>query len=194
MLRKPMTSGLSDRPQPAGVESQCRERLRRALLRVFLLASIFSSFIVACAVFGIRFNLTKSLPGLIYIITGDNSSPLVEFCPEGISAQLSKERGYRRLGTCPDGAAPMLKPVVAKAGDIVEVSANGITVNGTLLRNTAPRGKDSRGRPLMPWPFGTYRVCSGFVWVASEYNALSFDSRYYGPIRASRIRHHLRPL
>ena len=194
MLRKPMTSGLSDHPEPAGVRSQCRERLRRALLHVFLLASTFSSLIAACAVLGIRFNLTESLPGLIYVITTDNSSPLVEFCPEGVSAQLSKERGYRRPGMCPDGAAPMLKPVVAKAGDIVEVSANGITVNGTLLRNTAPRSKDSRGRPLVPWPFGTYRVCSGFVWVASEYNALSFDSRYYGPIPVSRIRHHLRPL
>ena len=194
MLRKPMTSGLSDHPQPTGVGSQCRERLRRALIRVFLLASTFSSLIAACAVLGIRFNLTESLPGLIYVITTDNSSPLVEFCPEGVSAQLSKERGYRRPGMCPDGAAPMLKPVVAKAGDIVEVSANGITVNGTLLCNTAPRDKDSRGRPLMSWPFGRYRVCPGFVWVASEYNGLSFDSRYYGPIPVSRIRHHLRPL
>ena len=88
----------------------------------------------------------------------------------------------------------MLKPIVAQAGDTVEVSANGIAVNGTLLHNTSPRTIDSRGRPLTPWRFGTYTVPPGFVWVASQYNPLSFDSRYYGPIRVSQIRHHLRPL
>jgi conjugative transfer signal peptidase TraF len=161
---------------------------------VSLLASVFCSVVAVCAVFGVRFNLTQSLPGFLYIITNDDSSPLVDFCPEGAFAQLSKERGYRRSGICPDGAAPILKPIVAKAGDIVEVSPNGITVNGTLLRNTAPRTTDSRGCPLAHWPFGRYDVAPGFVWVASEYNALSFDSRYYGPIKITWIRDHLRPL
>ncbi|PYV63559.1 MAG: hypothetical protein DMG97_37365 [Acidobacteria bacterium] len=85
-------------------------------------------------------------------------------------------------------------PIVAHAGDTVEVSANGIAVNGTLVHNTAPRAADSRGRPLTPWRFGNYTVPAGFVWVASDYNPLSFDSRYYGPISVSNIRHHLRPL
>ena len=88
----------------------------------------------------------------------------------------------------------MLKPIVAHAGDTVEVSAHGIAINGTLLHNTAPRTTDSRGRTLTPWRFGKYGVAPGFVWVASQYNPLSFDSRYYGPILVSQIRHHLRPL
>src|SRR5947209_2235769 len=143
------------------------------------------------ALLGIRINVSESLPGLIYIVTSNNSSPVVEFCPVGSFAELSKERGYRRRGICPDGASPMLKPIVAHAGDTVEVSAHGIAVNGTLLHDTAPRTRDYRGRPLKPWQFGEYRVAPGFVWVASQYNPLSFDSRYYGPIAVSQIRHHL---
>ena len=88
----------------------------------------------------------------------------------------------------------MLKPIVAHAGDTVEVSTYGISVNGTLLHNTAPRTTDSRGRTLTPWHLGKYVVAPGFVWVASQYNPLSFDSRYFGPILVSQIRDHLRPL
>ena len=103
-------------------------------------------------------------------------------------------RGYRSLGNCPDGAAPLMKPVVASAGDIVEVSSLGITVNGMCcLPNTAPKDKDSKGRPMQPWPNGQYRVPQGFVWVASSYNPWSFDSRYFGPLPVSIIRSHLKP-
>ena len=174
--------------------SERRARIRRALIYVFLLTTIFLALVSTCAFFGIRFNVSESLPGLIYIVTSDNSSPVVEFCPVGSFAELSKERGYRRRGMCPDGASPMLKPIVAHAGDTVEVSAHGIAVNGILLHNTAPRTRDSRGRTLTPWRFGKYGVEPGFVWVASQYNPLSFDSRYFGPILVSQIRHHLRPI
>src|SRR6266567_7048104 len=174
--------------------SERRALIRHALMYVFLLATIFFALVSICALCGIRFNVSESLPSLIYIVTSDNSSPVVEFCPVGSFAELSKNRGYRRRGICPDGASPMLKPIVAYAGDTVEVSANGIAVNGTLLHNTTPRTRDSRGRPLKPWRFGEYSVAPGFVWVVSQYNPLSFDSRYFGPILVSQIRHHLRPL
>jgi conjugative transfer signal peptidase TraF len=164
------------------------------MFRVFLLASSLCSLVAICALCGVRINSSESLPGLLYIITDDASLPVVEFCPEGNSGQFSSKRGYRRPGGCPDGAAPMLKPIAAQPGDIVEVTSHGITVNGTRLRNSAPQPVDSRGRPLPHWPFGRYTVPQGFVWVVSQYNALSFDSRYYGPIPVASIRHHLRPL
>ncbi len=171
-----------------------RARVRLALLLVFWLIVGFLGGVTTCAAFGVRFNTSESLPGLIYIITTDESSPVIEFCLEGASAEIARQRGYHRQGICPDGSSPILKPIVAQAGDSVEVSANGITVNGTLLHNTAPRSNDSRGRALTPWRFGSYIVPQGFVWAASGYNPLSFDSRYYGPIPVSQIRHHLRPL
>lgn len=174
--------------------SDLRIRTRRALVHVLRLVLIFFGLIVACAILGIRFNLTESLPQRVFIVTNDDSAPIVEFCPQGPAARLSIERGYRRPGICADGGAPLLKPVVARPGDVVEVSSNGIMVNGKLLRNSAPRAKDSRGRPLNSWPEGTYVVAAGFIWVVSQYHPLSFDSRYYGPVPIALIRHHLRPL
>ena len=84
--------------------------------------------------------------------------------------------------------APTLSP-----GDVVVLSKSGLQVNGKLLGNTAPRSQDSNARPLPHYPFGTYRVGSGTVWVASSYHPLSFDSRYFGPISTSIIRHRLKP-
>src|SRR5260370_26745901 len=141
--------------------SERRARIRHALIYVFLLATIFLAFVATCALFGVRFNVSESLPGLIYIVTSDNSSPVVEFCPVGSFAELSKQRGYRRRVICPDGASPMLKPIVAHAGDTVEVSAHGIAVNGILLHNTVPRTTDSRGRTLTPWRFGQSALAPG---------------------------------
>ena len=68
----------------------------------------------------------------LYFVTTDGSANLVEFCPAEPFAALSLIRGYRDPGTCRDGGAPLLKPVVAKAGDMVELSARGISREWSL--------------------------------------------------------------
>ena len=166
-------------------------RFSPAIVLVLALAVIYCALIGLCAGIGVRFNLSESLPGLLYM-AGSDDSPLIEFCLEGPFAALANTRGYRRPGICPDGAAPMIKPVVAREGDYVEVSPHGIKVNGILLPNTAPKLVDSHGQALVHFPFGTYFVPGGLIWVASEYNAFSFDSRYYGPLSTTCIRHHVR--
>ncbi len=153
-------------------------------------AGICLVVVLGCA--GVRLNLSSSLPVGLYLKSADSSAPLVEFCPEEPAATLAIVRGYRSPGNCPDGATPLLKPIVAVAGDLVEVSAQGLTLNHTLLANTKPRLRDAHGRRMDPWPFGTYRVVPGTVWVASSFNSQSFDSRYFGPVRISSIRHHMR--
>lgn len=150
-----------------------------------------------CAAFhfgGLRVNASPSLPIGVYRITSDKSAKLVEFCPAEPFASLSASRGYRGKGTCPDGAEPLMKPIVAVAGDIVEVSADGVTVNGELLENSAPRPLDTKNRKLQHWLFGNYRVAPGTVWVISSFNARSFDSRYFGPVPIASVRSQLRPL
>ena len=142
--------------------------------------------------FGLRINTSPSLPVGLYITTMDAGANLVEFCPAEPFATLAIVRGYRDSGTCRDGAAPLLKPVVAKSGDVVELSARGISVNGLLQLNTAPLSKDTKGRPLEAWPFGRYIVAPDTVWVASSYHPRSFDSRYFGPISTAAIRHRLK--
>lgn len=143
---------------------------------------------------GLRINASPSLPVGLYITTTDARANLVEFCPAAPFASLSLMRSYRESGACSDGGAPLLKPVVARAGDGVELSPRGISVNGMLLPNTAPLSNDTKGRPLQSWPFGRYVVAPGTVWVASSYHPRSFDSRYFGPIPVRSIRAHVRPI
>jgi conjugative transfer signal peptidase TraF len=157
---------------------------------------------VACALallwalgrIGLRINASPSLPIGVYVRTSNPGATLAEFCPDEPAAKLAITRGYRSRGNCPDGGTPLLKPVIATEGDLVELSDAGITVNGTLLINTEPQRDDTRGRRMpRPGP-GIFRVAPGTVWVASSYNRRSFDSRYMGPIRVAAIRHFLRPV
>ena len=164
--------------------------------RVFGLAALtFTATCLAAMTLGVRVNTSYSLPMGLYIETTAPNAPFVEFCPEGRFSRESALRGYRTRGfACPDGAVPLLKPVVARQGDHVETSAAGILVNGALLAKTAPLTKDAELRQLSPWPFGAYFVTPGTIWVASTYNRGSYDSRYLGPIATSQIRRKLRAL
>jgi conjugative transfer signal peptidase TraF len=136
-----MTTGLSDR---------LRKTRRAAVIATGITLAAFQ----LCGSLGLRINISPSLPMGLYVTTADASAKLVEFCPAEPFATLSRVRGYRAPGTCGDGADPLLKPVVAKAGDVVEVSALGISVNGYLLHNTAPLSADSPRRPLASGAIG----------------------------------------
>lgn len=167
-------------------------KFNRAAMQPLLVASLaFLGIGLFPGMLGVRVNVTSSLPQGLYWITKDTRARLVEFCPSGLFAVLSASRGYRLAGICPDGAAPLLKPVAATEGDIVELSAGGLRVNGRLLPNTAPLSADTAGHPLTPWPYGTYRVQPGTLWVASVYSSHSYDSRYFGPILLQHVRHKL---
>lgn len=175
-----MTVGLSDRVR----------RFRRAAL---VGAGVVLLTFQLCATVGLRINTSPSLPIGLYITTADASANMVEFCPAEPFATLAIVRGYRDPGNCRDGAAPLLKPVVAKSGDVVELSARGVSVNGALLPNTSPLSEDTKGRFLERWPFGRYVVAPETVWVASSYHPRSFDSRYFGPVSTAAIRARLKP-
>lgn len=165
-------------------------------LRVLIPCAALLATVAAIAIaLDLRVNVSYSLPLGLYQVTLDESAPLIEFCPAEPFASESIERGYRGRGlACADGAVPLLKPVVARAGDTVELGPSGLAVNGTALPDTAPLDQDGTGRPLDPWPAGRYNVEQGTVWVASSYNASSYDSRYIGPVETRLIRRRLRPI
>ena len=146
------------------------------------------------SILGIRVNASPSLPVGLYQVTSGPDATLVEFCPVEPFASIANARGYRQAGNCPDGGSPLMKPVVARAGDSVRLSETGVAVNGMAIQNSAPLLKDTAGRPLRPWPVGTYVVQPGTIWVVSDYHPRSFDSRYFGPVSVALIRNRLRPL
>lgn len=174
------------------------DRLRKTRLSVIRRISLVAVGVSVgtfqfCGLLGLRINASPSLPVGLYFTSADDNANLIEFCPAEPFATLAIVRGYRDAGACRDGAAPLLKPVVAKAGDVVELSARGMSVNGVLLSNTAPLSKDTKGRRLEAWPFGRYVVAPQTVWVASSYHPRSFDSRYFGPLSTAAIRAHVKP-
>jgi len=158
--------------------SDIRVRWRRAIQAALFLCAPFFLVYATFRLFGIRINITSSLQRGFYVVSQRPSANLVEFCPEGDAASISLQRAYRTPGgTCPDGGSPLMKPIAALAGDRVEVTTNGIRVNGKLIPNSAAHLKDHRGRKLAPWPNGEYIVPTGSLWVISDFNSWSFDSR-----------------
>jgi conjugative transfer signal peptidase TraF len=178
-----------------GLSAQLRatNKCKAKRLAVTTAALFIGAFIIGGTA-GVGFNASPSLPIGLYVRTENLAEPLVEFCPPEPYASLAIRRGYRTKGSCPDGATPLLKPVIATEGDIVAVSEAGISVNGYLMPNTRPRAVDTAGRPMPMWPTKNQRVQPGTIWVASNFSPRSFDSRSFGPISISSIRSRLRPL
>lgn len=150
---------------------------------------------VVCGACGYRINTTSSVPIGLYRHVSNPAAPYIAFCPTPAQGRLANERSYRyRSIACADGFAPLLKPIRARAGDTITVSAAGIFVNGVLLRNSAAKKLDGMGRRLPVIPPGTYSVAPNTVWVISSYNPQSFDSRYFGPVSLSRIISYAKPV
>jgi conjugative transfer signal peptidase TraF len=149
---------------------------------------------------GVVFNYTHSAPfGLYKGIAGSRPIPhepglYAFFCPDNRWPFMRDQPNYRSpMRTCPDGYAPLIKPVVAWTGDTVQTSGVGITVNGRMIPHTLPIDRDSAGRIVHPYPFGTYLVEPDQVWVVSSFSPRSFDSRYFGPIPVRCVRAWVRP-
>jgi conjugative transfer signal peptidase TraF len=155
--------------------------------------------LVGADLVGLRINGTASMPeGLWHVgapVAPFRRGEIVTLCPPDTLPFLeAAARGYLPAGFCPGGFEPLVKPIAAIAGDLVTVSAAGVTVNGAPVPGTAPLAADSAGRPLSPFPAGAYRVAPGALWLLSGHDSRSFDSRYFGPVPASNVQGVARPL
>ena len=145
---------------------------------------------------GARFNLTASLPkGLYWVIDRPIArDAYVMFCPPSSGAFVaSQKRGYVGTGYCPNGYAPLLKKVSGVGGDNVSVGKDAIAINGRVLPLSARSAVDGAGRPL-PQPFDRYVLNDAQLWVMSDTNPKSFDSRYFGPIEKQWVTAVVRPV
>ncbi len=188
-----------------GLFKRCIARILRwvASLRVVFvsLGALAIASMLLWTGFGVVFNYTHSAPFGLYRAQFDSEAaihgpaPYVFFCPDRRWSSMHGEPNYRDpMRTCPDGFSPLIKPVVAWPGDLVSVSADGISVNGQLLKNSAPIERDSKGQQLRPFAAGEYTVGPKELWVVSSFSPRSFDSRYFGPIPLKSVHSWLRPL
>jgi conjugative transfer signal peptidase TraF len=144
---------------------------------------------------GLRLNFSASAPTGIWRVVAAESETirrgdLVEVCaPLSTVVIAMRRRGALPPGDCPADVAPLLKPVVAVAGDQVQISAGmPVIINGIPLSG-------SRAAANMPsWPVGTYTLPNSTIWLGSSYSASSFDSRYFGPVPIANVRGHATPV
>jgi conjugative transfer signal peptidase TraF len=116
----------------------------------------------------------------------------VVLCAPRAAALLGKARGYLGSGQCSTGTDPLLKLVVAVAGDVVDVGTRAIAVNGRCLGASETFDRDGKGRPLPHVARGSYRLKRGELWLWGPATH-SFDSRYFGAVEAADVTNIAKP-
>jgi len=86
---------------------------------------------------------------------------------------------------------PLLKEVVGLPGDVVEYVDGGYSVNGRRVANSIIQPLDLGFKPAF---YSHLVVPEGYVWLMSSYSALSFDSRYFGPVEMNHLQRIAKPL
>ncbi|MBO0144744.1 conjugative transfer signal peptidase TraF [Agrobacterium sp. Ap1] len=137
---------------------------------------------------GIRINTTPSEPLGLWRIVQINRpveiGDLVFVCmPDSTEREEGKSRGYLRWGICPGGTGPLIKEVVAMAGQQVAIDTS-VSIDGVRLDRSLLVKRDGLGRPLRPYLGGI--VPAGRVFLHSPFEG-SWDSRYFGPVPVSGI-------
>lgn len=137
---------------------------------------------------GLRINLTPSYPLGLWrieplarqVAVGDR----IFICPPPVEPfALARNRGYLGRGLCPGWFSPLIKTVVAVAGQHVVIDGN-ITVDGIRLAHSSVRPIDGEGRALALDAGGI--VPTGKLFLFSDF-AGSYDSRYFGPVPAAGV-------
>jgi len=156
---------------------------------LFVLAAAAALLGLACAA-GLRVNTTASMPIGLYRERAPSfqRGALVVFCLDGEVAALGRARGYLPAGRCRSGTQELVKRVAALPGDWVELSTSGLRINGRTIARTALHGVDHAGRPLPHPSYGLRRVDADELWVLGAAPDVSWDSRYFGPIRRTQAR------
>lgn len=137
---------------------------------------------------GVRFNTTPSMPLGVYHLkhAAARLGDAVTLCPPPPWGQLGKTRGYTGAGLCPDGSRHLLKRLVALESDLVEVTAQGIVINGVLQQSSALRPRDHKGREIHS-TLSSGRVPPGMALVLAPV-PWSFDGRYFGYVPLHELR------
>jgi conjugative transfer signal peptidase TraF len=100
-------------------------------------------------------------------------------------ATLAGQRGYLPSGV------PILKRIGAIAPQSVCVREQVVRIDGAAA--AALRTHDGADRPLQAWP-QCRALATGELFLLSDTNSASFDSRYFGPITASAVLGIARPM
>ena len=175
---------------------QCRSACSRTATRAVVALPAAGVLLAAILALGLHVNLSASAPrGLYRVVAGlPTRGAWVVACVSLPSAALAHARGYLGPGPCAGGTQPLLKPVVAVAGDVVEIGPEAMTVNGQRLPGSSTAASDSLGRELPHMAWGRHIVGADELWLVSTRVPNSWDSRYLGPISTAQVWSVARPV
>ncbi len=143
---------------------------------------------------GLYLNTSPSYPVGVYRVLGTDyqRGDLVAFCVGDRYVNYLVSRGsIVRQGACHGTHPPLIKKIFATIGDAV-LFGQSVSVNGQAIPNTEVSTVIEQS--LRDIPSGTYIMQAGEYLLLSDYNKRSFDSRYFGPIARSDIRHRVAPV
>ena len=174
----------------------CRSACSRTAAQAVLALPVAGVLLAVILALGLHVNLSASAPlGLYRTVVGRPTRGVwVVACVSPQSAAFARSRGYLGPGPCAGGVQPVLKPVVAVAGDVVEIEPEAVTVNGQPLPGSSTAGSDSLGRELPHVAWGRYVVGADELWLVSTRVPNSWDSRYLGPISTAQAWSVARPV
>lgn len=161
-------------------------RRRNALVIIGAGALLIGSIASAFAFGGYRINFTRSYPLGLWQIEPLNreirAGDRIFICPpKGEISELAMERQYLSRGLCPSGSGPLIKTVVAVAGQLVRMDGQ-VFIDGKPLPSSRVLESDAEGRAMPIFAGGI--VSEGTVFLHSDFVG-SYDSRYFGPIPTS---------
>ncbi|QPB24808.1 conjugative transfer signal peptidase TraF [Rhizobium sp. 007] len=165
---------------------ETQSRIRPVVTILLAGALLALALFIGGAAGGLRINMTSSEPlGLWRVLAVDRPpavGDVVFICPpENDVIREARKRGYLRSGLCPGGVAPLIKTVIAAAGQHVAIGAS-VSVDGRVVPSSGLAQRDEKGRSLSPFQSGV--VPQGQVVLHSSF-AGSYDSRYFGPLPVS---------
>lgn len=161
---------------------------RRACVTLSVSAGLLIVLFSAGWIGGLRINTTPSEPLGLWRIVPLNRLPrsgeTVFVCPpDNAAMREARQRGYLRSGLCPGGFGPLIKTVIAVAGQRVDIT-DRVAIDGVPIPRSRIIEKDAQGRSLRHDQSGMVRP--GEVYLHSDFIG-SWDSRYFGPVPESGV-------
>lgn len=146
---------------------------------------------------GYRINTSISYPtGLYRLISGPatyHKGDLVLFCPpDNDVMQDALYRDYIKPGICPGGFTPVIKKIMATAGDTITFQ-DLVRIDGIAVPHARILKQDGKGRPL-PAQSAITLAKNQYFMMSDHLPVVSFDSRYYGPVPAHNLIGHINPV
>ncbi len=156
--------------------------MRKKRMGYFLLSILPIAILYAALSSGnLTYNATPSYPTGLYLVEKSEvyrKNDLVLICPENNTLFEKNNFGFVQQDDryC-SKYQPLIKKIVGVAGDQVSVGKK-VFVNGSEMKNSQVFTVSTRGDLLHPC-YGEHNLSDSEIWIMSDFEPRSYDSRYF---------------